>query len=182
MLDEGSARVAGLLKSKGLEPGDRVGLMLPNVPYFPVDLLRDPARRRRRRADERAAQGPRGAPSTSRTPGAKIVFAWHDFAEAAEAGAEEAGAEVHPRQARASSSSCWPSQEPDRERGRARGRRHRGDPLHLRHHRQAEGRRADPRQPAPQLPASSESSARSPRTTCSSARCRCSTPSGRPAR
>ena len=34
--------------------------MLPNVPYFPVDLLRDPARRRRRRADERAAQGARG--------------------------------------------------------------------------------------------------------------------------
>ena len=36
MLDEGSARVAALLKSKGLEPGDRVGLMLPNVPYFPA--------------------------------------------------------------------------------------------------------------------------------------------------
>src|SRR5918999_605698 len=27
-------------------------------------------------------------------PGAKLVFAWHDFAEAAEAGAEEAGAEL----------------------------------------------------------------------------------------
>ena len=60
MLDEGSARVAGLLKSKGLEPGDRVGLMMPNVPYFPVDLLRDPARGRRRGSDERAAQGARG--------------------------------------------------------------------------------------------------------------------------
>ena len=36
MLDEGSARVAALLKSKGLEPGDRVGLMMPNVPYFPA--------------------------------------------------------------------------------------------------------------------------------------------------
>src|SRR5919205_704322 len=36
MLDEGSARVAGLLKEKGLEPGDRVGIMLPNVPYFGV--------------------------------------------------------------------------------------------------------------------------------------------------
>src|SRR3954452_23680960 len=34
--EEGSARVAGLLKSKGLEPGDRVGIMLPNVPYFPI--------------------------------------------------------------------------------------------------------------------------------------------------
>ena len=27
-------------------------------------------------------------------PGAKIFFAWHDFAEAAEKGAEEAGAEL----------------------------------------------------------------------------------------
>ena len=36
LLDEGSARIAGLLRSKGLEPGDRVGLMMPNVPYFPV--------------------------------------------------------------------------------------------------------------------------------------------------
>ena len=35
-VDEGSARVAGLLKEKGLEPGDRVGIMLPNVPYFPI--------------------------------------------------------------------------------------------------------------------------------------------------
>ena len=36
--------------------------------------------------------------------------------------------------------------------GRARRRRHRGDPLHLGHHRQAQGRRADPRQPPPQRP------------------------------
>ena len=35
-VDEGSARVAGLLKEKGIEPGDRVGIMLPNVPYFAV--------------------------------------------------------------------------------------------------------------------------------------------------
>ena len=32
-------------------------------------------------------------------PGAKLVFAWDDFAEAAEAGAEKAGAELHPGQA-----------------------------------------------------------------------------------
>src|SRR6476620_1516464 len=35
-LDGASAHVAGLLRSKGVEPGDRVGIMLPNVPYFPV--------------------------------------------------------------------------------------------------------------------------------------------------
>ena len=35
-LDAASARVAGLLRARGLRPGDRVGLMLPNVPQFPV--------------------------------------------------------------------------------------------------------------------------------------------------
>src|ERR1700760_248167 len=35
-LEEAASRVAGLLKAKGVEPGDRVGIMLPNVPYFGV--------------------------------------------------------------------------------------------------------------------------------------------------
>jgi long-chain acyl-CoA synthetase len=93
MLDEGSARVAALLKSKGLEPGDRVGLMMPNVPYFPAiyfGILR--------------AGGvvvPMNVLLKAREvgfyledPGAKLLFAWGDFGEAAEAGAEKAGAEV----------------------------------------------------------------------------------------
>ncbi len=33
-LDDASARVAGLLASKGFSVGDRVGIMLPNVPWF----------------------------------------------------------------------------------------------------------------------------------------------------
>src|ERR1700759_884059 len=36
VLDEGATRIAGLLKRRGLEPGDRVGIMLPNVPYFGI--------------------------------------------------------------------------------------------------------------------------------------------------
>jgi long-chain acyl-CoA synthetase len=93
MLEEGSARVAGLLKAKGLEEGDRVGLMMPNVPYFPViyfGILR--------------AGGvvvPMNVLLKGREvefylgdPGAKLLFAWGDFAEAAEAGAEKAGAEA----------------------------------------------------------------------------------------
>jgi long-chain acyl-CoA synthetase len=35
-LDERSARLAALLAEKGIERGDRVGVMLPNVPEFPV--------------------------------------------------------------------------------------------------------------------------------------------------
>jgi long-chain acyl-CoA synthetase len=93
MLDEGSARVAGLLKSKGLEPGDRVGLMMPNVPYFPViyfGILRaggvvvpmNVLLKKREVAFYLA------------DPEASFLFAWGDFAEAAEAGAGESGAEV----------------------------------------------------------------------------------------
>jgi long-chain acyl-CoA synthetase len=33
-LDDTSARVADLLRERGVEPGDRVGIMLPNVPEF----------------------------------------------------------------------------------------------------------------------------------------------------
>ena len=35
-LDERSGRVAGLLAAQGVESGDRVGLLLPNVPRFPM--------------------------------------------------------------------------------------------------------------------------------------------------
>jgi len=35
-LDDRSARVAGLLRERGVRPGDRVALMLPNVPEFAV--------------------------------------------------------------------------------------------------------------------------------------------------
>jgi len=35
-LEAASARLAGLLAARGLRPGDRVGVMLPNVPYFAI--------------------------------------------------------------------------------------------------------------------------------------------------
>src|SRR5215469_2418613 len=35
-LSDAARRVATLLKSAGLEGGDRVGLMMPNIPAFPV--------------------------------------------------------------------------------------------------------------------------------------------------
>ena len=97
--------MAGLLKAKGLEPGDRVGIMLPNVPYFPIayyGVLR-----------AGGAVVPMNVLLKGREvefyledPEAKFVFAWHDFAEAAEQGASEAGTEVI-TSSRASSRSCW---------------------------------------------------------------------------
>ena len=35
-LDDGANRIANALRAAGLRPGDRVGIMLPNVPAFPV--------------------------------------------------------------------------------------------------------------------------------------------------
>ena len=85
-LDAASAKVAGLLRARGLEPGARVGLMLPNVPQFAViyyGILRagyvvvpmNPLLKQREvefyLADSEAS----------------VLFAWHDVAPAAEAGA-----------------------------------------------------------------------------------------------
>jgi long-chain acyl-CoA synthetase len=92
-LDEAAARVAGLLRRRGVQEGDRVGLMLPNVPYFPVcyyGILR-----------VGAVVVPMNVLLKRREvgyylddPGAKLLFAWHGFRDAAEAGAAETGAEL----------------------------------------------------------------------------------------
>src|SRR5215216_7474790 len=91
-LDAGVARAAGLLRSKGVEPGDRVGMQLPNVPYFPIvyfgalrigaivvpmnPLLKD-----------------REVAYHLSDSGAKAMVAWHGFEEAATGGCEQAGAD-----------------------------------------------------------------------------------------
>jgi len=93
MLDEGSARVAGLLRSKGLEPGDRVGLMMPNVPYFPA-IYYGILRAGGVVVPMNVLLKKREVGFYLEDPGAKFLFAWADFGEAAEAGAEQAGAEV----------------------------------------------------------------------------------------
>jgi long-chain acyl-CoA synthetase len=85
MLDEGSARVAGLLKSKGIEAGDRVCVMLPNVPYFPVvyyGVLRLGAVV----VPMNVLLKGREVDFYVKDPEAKALFAWHEFAEAAEKG------------------------------------------------------------------------------------------------
>src|SRR5215211_4730011 len=93
MLDEGSARVAGLLRSKGLEAGDRVGLMMPNVPYFPA-IYYGILRAGGVVVPMNVLLKQREVAFYLEDPGAKLLFAWADFGEAAEAGGQKAGAEV----------------------------------------------------------------------------------------
>ena len=93
MLDEAASRVAGLLRDRGLQPGDRVGIMLPNVPYFgavyygvlraggvvvPMNVLLKAREVNFYLSDS----------------GAKLLFMWHGFAESALEGAKAAGTEV----------------------------------------------------------------------------------------
>ncbi len=91
-LDGASTHIAGLLASKGLGPGDRVGVMLPNVPYFPAcyyGALRAgcvvvPMNVLLKRREVAFYLGDSGA---------RLLFAWHGFAEDAERGAQDAGCE-----------------------------------------------------------------------------------------
>jgi long-chain acyl-CoA synthetase len=91
-LDQAAARVAGLLQAKGIRPGERVGVMLPNVPYFAAvyyGILR--------------AGGvvvPMNVLLKEREvgyylsdPGARLLFAWHEFADAAHGGSDRAHAD-----------------------------------------------------------------------------------------
>src|SRR3954469_8456882 len=93
ILNEATARVAGLLKSKGIQPGDRIGIMLPNVPHFPVAFY-GALRAGAVVVPMNVLLKPREVGFYLKDPEAKIVFAWHDFAEAAEQGASDAGAEA----------------------------------------------------------------------------------------
>src|SRR3954465_5022048 len=92
-VDEGSARVAGLLKEKGFEPGDRAGIMLPNVPYFPIayyGVLRA--------GGVVVPMNPllkgREVKFYLDDPDAKFRFAWHDFEEPARKPCGTAGKEL----------------------------------------------------------------------------------------
>jgi long-chain acyl-CoA synthetase len=91
-LDEASAQVAGLLHERGLKPGDRVGIMMPNVAEVPVvyyGVLRaggvvvpmNPLLKAREVAYYLGNSG------------TGLIFAWHAFADQARSGAEQAEAE-----------------------------------------------------------------------------------------
>src|SRR3954469_10987222 len=92
-LNEGATRIAGLLKDKGVQPGDRVGVMLPNVPYFGI-VYYGVLRAGGVVVPMNVLLKGREVAFYLQDSGAKHLFAWHDFGEAAQAGAEEAGAEA----------------------------------------------------------------------------------------
>jgi len=92
-LRTGAGRMAALLQSLGISPGDRVAIMLPNVPAFPIAFY--------------GALGA-GAVVVPMNPllksreiayylsdsGAKVLFAWSTAAEEAIKGADQTGARV----------------------------------------------------------------------------------------
>ncbi|HEV3129655.1 MAG TPA: long-chain fatty acid--CoA ligase [Solirubrobacteraceae bacterium] len=91
-LDDAAARLAALLRQRGVRPGDRVGVMLPNVPEFAIayyGALRagavvvpmNPLLKEREVAFYLADSG------------AQVVFGWPEMAESVRAGAQAAGAE-----------------------------------------------------------------------------------------
>jgi long-chain acyl-CoA synthetase len=92
-LDDASARVAGLLATRNVGPGDPVGIMLPNVPQFAAayfGVLRagavvvpmNPLLKAREVAYYLGDSG------------ASVIFAWHAAADEAEIGAKQADAEA----------------------------------------------------------------------------------------
>ncbi len=93
LLEEGSARMAAILRDKGVEAGDRVGIMLPNVPYFPVVYYAV-----LRLGGVVVPMNPllkgREVKFYLEDPGAEVLVAWHGFEEPATKGAEDAGAEL----------------------------------------------------------------------------------------
>jgi long-chain acyl-CoA synthetase len=92
-LDQASARLAGLLRVRGLERGDRVGIMLPNVPYFPV-VYYGVLRAGGVVVPMNVLLKRREVAFYLRDPRARLLFAWEGFAADAEAGAQDADAEA----------------------------------------------------------------------------------------
>ena len=90
LLDQASARAAAMLSSKGVGPGDRVGIMLPNVPYFPA-IYYGALRTGAVVVPMNVLLKGREVAYYLSDSDVKVLFAWHDFLDAAEQGARDAG-------------------------------------------------------------------------------------------
>jgi long-chain acyl-CoA synthetase len=89
-LDERSARVARLLAARGVGPGDRVGLMLPNVPEFAM-LYYGVLRAGAVVVPMNPLLKAREVEYYLSDSGAKLTFAWHQGGAEVAKGAEAAG-------------------------------------------------------------------------------------------
>ena len=86
-----AGRMSALLASLGVEPGDRVGIMLPNVPAFPIAFYGALAADAIVVPMNPLLKGREVAYYLSDS-GAKALIAWHQFAGEAAKGAADAGA------------------------------------------------------------------------------------------
>ena len=112
-LEDGSARVATLLREHGLEPGDRVGVMLPNVLEFPLAYY-GVLRAGGVVVPMNVLLKKREIAFYLEDSGAKLILAWHGFVDEAREGAGEPGAEliaVEPQQFAASLAAVEPAAE-----------------------------------------------------------------------
>jgi long-chain acyl-CoA synthetase len=89
-LQDGARRVAALLKDRGIGPGDRVGLVLPNVPPFPV-LFYGAVQAGAVVVPMNPLLKAREVEYYLEDSGASIVFAWHAMADEAAKAAEKVG-------------------------------------------------------------------------------------------
>ena len=147
-LREAAGQMSALLAAQGVQPGDRVGIMLPNVPAFPIAFYGALA--------AGAVVVPMNPLLKSREvayylgdSGARVVLAWHAAAGEAAKGAADAGAQAIAVETPDMSDLISGYAAGLDRRGPA-GRRRRGHLVHLGHHRPAQGRRAHPRGPGPQ--------------------------------
>jgi len=92
-LSDAAARVASWLKERGVQPGDRVGLVLPNVPAFPI-LFYGALHAGAVVVPMNPLLSDREVAYYLTDSRAKTVFAWEDMAQAAQTAAEPLGVDV----------------------------------------------------------------------------------------
>ena len=92
-LGEASARVAGLLRERGLNPGDRVAIMLPDVAEFPM-LYYGTLRAGGVAVPMNPLLKAREVAYHLGDSGARMIFAWRPVAREASDGAEQADAQA----------------------------------------------------------------------------------------
>jgi long-chain acyl-CoA synthetase len=92
-LENATARAAALLAEEGVQPGDRVGLMLPNIPQFPI-LYYGILRAGGIVVPMNVLLKEREVAYYLEDSGAELLFAWEGMIDGARAGAEKTGATV----------------------------------------------------------------------------------------